>query len=1032
MKTNRIISGLASFIGLAIALIGIPALLIFAAGNPIPSAAQLNDALTLPDFGGRFLLGTILPCIAWLLWATFALSVLIQIPYSLRGIRAPKIPGFKFQQQAAATLIGAVLIMFASTATSATPAQASPTPTQAPTTISSTLEAGPAASAGLNSTAPGTPRSETPAAPTITVEVNRGDTLWSIAESTLGDGMRYTEIVELNLGATQQDGMSLGADSVIQPGWKLKVPAPNPSTTPTHTVKAGETLSGIAQETLGDAGKYTEIFDASTNTEQADGTKLTNPDLIYPGWELTIPTAAAAAVGTATPAPADQTPAAAEPTTPQSAPITPQTGPEAPASAQNAPEATDAATGTVAPPQSQETPAAPAPVADPRFNTAPATPLTAAPEAPGTLEQTEENDNNQLLATAGGIMGILAVGFLSVLGIKRARQARERKKGEVPATPTAAEFITEQEMAVTAFTDQRNGINLAVRWLASWAAQSEVRLPNLMALRLTSDTISFYLNEAAELPLPFRALVPDNTAWSITVDEANKLQSQHPAPYPALVSLGTDGQGGLLLIDLENIGALAINGPHELTQGAIMAIGAELALSPWADDLQVTMVGTNRDLPDVMDTGRIRHFEDLDQLVADLEGRARQLDKLLNTVGAEDLPHARSLGTYSENWIPEIVLLAEEPPAHIKDKLAVLVEQIPRVGIATVTNGHINGPWKLQITSATEAFLEPDQIPVQPQIVSPDEYANLVSSMRAADQAPHRVTETLEVTDSGELTVPDDLSNLVPAPTVELSAEPLPDPTEKFDDSAPQINILGSVKLLNPAGERPTTASGGGSHLTRSTEILAYLALNPGVDFRTFHLAMWPGTSPEEKIQTRNSACSRARRLLGKANPDEEYFPKVIPGEDVYGLHPAVHTDWDKFQALVPADPSKAPTEHLTQALDLVRGEPFQDTGRNYGWAGLLRLEMSARIADVATTLWERAFNAGDFETARAAARQGILAEPFNEDLHCKALRVAAATGNTSEASELYESFQKILATTDEDAQPALETQQLFDAIRAS
>jgi hypothetical protein len=49
-----------------------------------------------------------------------------------------------------------------------------------------------------------------------------------------------------------------------------------------HTVRSGETLSGIAREVYGNASKYPIIFEANRNI-------LTDPDVIHPGQELRIP-----------------------------------------------------------------------------------------------------------------------------------------------------------------------------------------------------------------------------------------------------------------------------------------------------------------------------------------------------------------------------------------------------------------------------------------------------------------------------------------------------------------------------------------------------------------------------------------------------------------------------------------------------------------------------------------------------------------------------------------------------------------------
>ena len=54
------------------------------------------------------------------------------------------------------------------------------------------------------------------------------------------------------------------------------------ATTQAYTVKAGDTLSKIAKEQLGDANAYKQIFDANKD-------QLTDPDKIRPGQVLRMP-----------------------------------------------------------------------------------------------------------------------------------------------------------------------------------------------------------------------------------------------------------------------------------------------------------------------------------------------------------------------------------------------------------------------------------------------------------------------------------------------------------------------------------------------------------------------------------------------------------------------------------------------------------------------------------------------------------------------------------------------------------------------
>jgi nucleoid-associated protein YgaU len=66
---------------------------------------------------------------------------------------------------------------------------------------------------------------------------------------------------------------------------KVDPNAPQAAAETTYTVKAGDTLSKIAKEHLGDANAYMKIFNANKD-------QLTDPDKIKPGQVLKIPSAA--------------------------------------------------------------------------------------------------------------------------------------------------------------------------------------------------------------------------------------------------------------------------------------------------------------------------------------------------------------------------------------------------------------------------------------------------------------------------------------------------------------------------------------------------------------------------------------------------------------------------------------------------------------------------------------------------------------------------------------------------------------------
>ena len=173
-------------------------------------------------------------------------------------------------QTAAAGLVGAAILLFVAAPLTGTPAQAAPMTTHATTqtvTTAAARAATPVTGADqrrptpepARATASHTQAQTTPARPdpaTVEHVVERGETLWSLAERYLGAGSRYTELADLNRDVLGPNPGFLTVGQVLQ------VPAAT-STTGAHpdkqmvehvvTVHRGDTLSQIAEEELGDA-----------------------------------------------------------------------------------------------------------------------------------------------------------------------------------------------------------------------------------------------------------------------------------------------------------------------------------------------------------------------------------------------------------------------------------------------------------------------------------------------------------------------------------------------------------------------------------------------------------------------------------------------------------------------------------------------------------------------------------------------------------------------------------------------------------
>lgn len=191
-RTGQFLTGLGALVILVGLLFGAPIALITVAGNPLPDHLPTLDevvtALTSRDDGQLFLRA--LAIVGWAGWATFALSVLLELPARALRRPAPRLPGMSRQQRAAAALLGSVALMVVA----------------GPAAAASAATASGASTVATAPVAPGT-RTEADwllAPPTITRQsapvyrVEKGDYLGHIADRYLGDFDRYGELAKLN------------------------------------------------------------------------------------------------------------------------------------------------------------------------------------------------------------------------------------------------------------------------------------------------------------------------------------------------------------------------------------------------------------------------------------------------------------------------------------------------------------------------------------------------------------------------------------------------------------------------------------------------------------------------------------------------------------------------------------------------------------------------------------------------------------------------------------------------------------------
>lgn len=968
----RLLRGLGAAVLLSLLLIAPPGALVSVVGNPWPAEGLAWNAPLTDDA----IVG-VLAALGWLFWAQFAWCVVLET-WSLISsdrLRARVPLTFGFQQHLARTLLTAVAVATVSVP-AAVGVSAAATTTATPTTPPSATShshgdyfdrAQPPAGESTPSKDDGSERSTRVAVRHVTVQ--RLDTLWSIAERTLGDGERWAEIASLNEGHVMGDGARFISADNIRPGWRLAVPS-MPSSERVVTVRPGDTLASIAADEIGDAARWTALYDENRSVVGAD------PDLIRPGQVLQLPRRGGGVQ---------------EDPIPDAAPPHPTADDRRPLSAR-----------------------APSSHGDERRSDNSVSDNTDAAE-----HEADAQDISALRALLATSV-CLTAGLATLLASNRRRQFKNRRPGRMIHEPDRDLQRVERAVHETAKASDcvADFLDLALRDLAARQRVARTPLPDVGGAVVDADRLTLLLRTAnAECPQPW-TVSEDLLAWSVSRSTSfDQDHSEQPSPYPGLVTIGVDDQGRSWMLDLESLGTVTIGGPLSEAEETLRFMVAELAVSAWAygaevlllDDFARDLIGINPE--------RVRSAPAEAALKRAAARRAEG-----EGIGGDVLTRRRD-HIAVDGVLPLVVLAgprAIERPDHgaaVRDGVVVirLSDDAAEADLAVLSDGKIRFnafAVDLQalalprVANAQLAALLTETRAVADEPTPPASSATGIGEFAAADGAL-RPEFTVARRSSGDassiLPRPDrdyldlaatteaDLQALAPAVPPELSARVKAldpgldaDVVAWFDDNSdrPKVRVLGPVDVQSRNGERAHIANIGGT-----VEFIIYLACreNGVAKDRAAEDLAWSGSTVQNRAHD-------ARRVLGQRLDGSEWLPDAAKsdsarrrGVPTYQLHPDVLVDADLFRRLRARASARGPDgiEDLVTALTLVVGQPFDQLRRlGYGWlleGDRLDHHVSFAIADVAHVVAVHGLVEGDRELAESACRAALTADPNSE-----------------------------------------------------
>jgi LysM domain-containing protein len=703
-RTGTLLRGLAAATILLGATLGLPLALAATVGDPLHSwpsltAGQLSDTDVI----------AILATVFWLAWlsfvipATFETVLTVRARLTRRPAREIRIPLLGGQQNLARHLIAAVLLLLPAHWETGSPA---PSHTNVTRSLTVTTAAWSTAAPSQHHTSDPRPDDTSRDRTYVIPDIGGMRSYWALAEHYLGDGARWREIWHLNHGRTHADGTVMDSPRQLHAGWTILIPpadhrgTPSDDDHPGHgaaahvTVRDGDTLSGIAvRHGLDD---WRQLWDANAGRTEPHGERFTDPDLIYPGWTINLPTSSPPSDAEPQPAASRGTPPPAAADHPHHKPA-PPTGDDTPAMPRRSTEPGPPAAGSIDPP----------PPDDSTASTAPSAGRTA-------HHHDQTHDDRHQLPVVPLEIGLAAAAAVAALDRARRITQRRRHIGRRPLPPPEPLRQVEADLRHAARTTHPA---VAAVELATALSATSPTTVDISAITARDDgAIDLHLKQPGPdvVPPPPFITIPGGwrlpataTGFTFAVDSVDE-------PLPTLTAVGR-GRDGEVLIDLAHRGPVSIAGDPDTVARYLTQLAAALLAAPWSGRVFLTVPAALRE--QLGDTEHVTVTDGPPRLPSVVPPAA---------TGAEEpgwctTPIYLYLGWSAADSVDDLLLVAADPDASV---YAVLNGAHDATTVWTLDDDQLTIPGIDQPLTVT--LPDPDQ----------PSAADLIAHVRTADHVP--------------------------------------------------------------------------------------------------------------------------------------------------------------------------------------------------------------------------------------------------------------------------------------------------------